>query len=306
LNGLPVDEPELLARTALAVQIDNHPGARPGQNLTRADLVVEANVEGDVTRFTAVVLCRRTEGLTGPIRSARYYNIDLWQDLGVLTVGFGASRVALNRFDAAAMPYVNGITGAWPWFRRAGGYAAPHNLYGDVEAIRAALDGNANLQQLAGRVRALRPPFTFDPESQLTSGRRVKALEIQTNPYWRFGWRWDGRLDAWQRIDGGADLIDAATGEPVTAVSVVVQRVTQDVVLGDPDPGGNPRRQQHMVGEGAGTLYANGRAIDLRWARPTAADGTRWTYAETGDPVVLEPGIVWWEIIATDAGLTES
>jgi hypothetical protein len=306
LNGLPVDDPGLLAGTVLAVQIDNDPGARPARNLTRADLVIEATVEGDVTRLTALVLCRPTEGLIGPIRSARYYNVDLWQDIGTLTIGFGASPGALKRFDAAGMPYVNGITGAWPWFRRYGTFAAPHNLYGDMEAVRSAMGSNANLDRLAARVRDVRPPFTFDADVDLPEGRRVKALEIRTNPYWRIGWNWDGALGTWQRLDAGKEITDAATGEPVTAGSVVVQRVAQEIVYGDPDPGGNPRRLQHLVGEGAGTLYVGGRAIDLRWSRPTAADGTRWTYADGGDPVVLPPGVVWWEIIPNGAGLTES
>jgi hypothetical protein len=295
-----------MARTALAVQIENHPGARPARNLSRADMVVEAPVEGDTTRFTAIVLCRSTEGLMGPTRSARYYNVDLWQDLGVLTVGFGASNGALDRFAAARMPYVNGISGAWPWFRRYGTYAAPQNLYSDVEAVRAALGSNANLDRLAATVRELRPPFAFDPDVELPAGRMVKALEIRTTSYWRIGWSWDGALGTWQRSDGGVAITDAATGERVAAGSVVVQRVAQETVYGDPDPGGNPRRLQHLVGEGAGTLYVGGRAIDLRWSRPTAADGTRWTYADGGDAVVLPPGVVWWEIIPTSAGITES
>jgi hypothetical protein len=295
-----------LTLTALAVQIDNHPGARPARGLNLADLVVEANVEGDTTRFTAVYLCRRTVGLTGPVRSARYYNIDLWQDLGVLTVGFGASRVALNRFEAAGMPYVNGITGAWPWYRRAGSYDAPHNLYGDIEAVRAGLTANPSLQRLAAGVRTLRPPFTFDADADRPAGRAVRAVEVRTNSYWRIGWRWEAARGAWQRLDGGSPVSDAVSGEPVLATSVVVQRVTQDVVYGDPDPAGNPRRLQHMVGQGSGTLYLEGAAIDLRWSRPSAADGTRWTYADGGGAVVLPPGVVWWEIIATDAGLTES
>jgi hypothetical protein len=306
LNGLPVDDAGLLARTALAVQIENHPGARPARNLSRADMVIEAPVEGDTTRFTAIILCRATEGLTGPTRSARYYNVDLWQDLGVLTVGFGASPGALNRFAAAHMPYVNGITGAWPWFRRYGTYAAPHNLYSDVEAVRAALGSNGNLDRLAATVHALRPPFTFDPEVELPAGRAVKGLEIRTNSYWRIGWIWDGAVGTWQRLDAGVAITDAATGEQVAAGSVVVQRVNQETVYGDPDPGGNSRRLQHLVGQGAGTLYVGGRAIDVRWSRPSAADGTTWTYAEGGDPVVLPPGVVWWEIIPTGAGLTES
>ncbi|HEX2140800.1 MAG TPA: DUF3048 domain-containing protein [Candidatus Limnocylindria bacterium] len=305
LNGLPLDDAAVLDSTALAVQIENHPAARPARNLTRADLVVEATVEGDTTRFTAIVLCRPTEGLTGPVRSARYYNIDLWQDLGVLTVGFGASNGALDRFASAGMPYVNGITGSWPWFRRFGTHAAPHNLYGDMGALRAALDDNAALARLASDVRPLRPPFTFDTEVVLPDGRSVTSLEIRTNSYWRIGWRWDAGLGAWRRMDAGADISDAATDEPVTAGTVLVQRVTQETVYGDPDPGGNPRRLQHLVGSGSGTVYVRGSAVDVLWSRPSADAGTTWTYADGGESVVLPPGVVWWEIVPVEASIAE-
>lgn len=306
LSGLPMDDASALELAALAVPIDNHPGARPARNLTRADLVIEAPVEGDTTRFTAVYLCQPTEGLTGPIRSGRYYMIDLWQDLHVLPLFFGASPGALSRFDSAGMPYANGITGAWPWFRRFGGYGAPHNLYGDLEAVRTAFGVNGRLDSLAARVGAVRPPFAFDPDIQLPTGRRVGAIEIRTSSSWRFGWTWDATLDAWRRSDGGKPVVDAISGGPVTAAHVVVQRVAQEIVYGDPDPGGNPRRYQHLVGSGTGTLYSGGRAIALLWSRPAAADGTRWTYEESGDPVVLPPGLIWWEIVPIGAGLTES
>ena len=306
LTGLPVDDPALLERTALGVQIDNHPKARPARNLSNADMVVEVPVEGDTTRFSAIYLCRTTVGLTGPIRSARYYAIDLWQDLGVLTVGFGASPPTLQRFSAAGMPYLNGINGGWPWFKRAGSFRAPHNLYGDLEALRAALGGGGGIDRLAAKVGPLRPPIAFDPEVTVPGGRLVQAIEIRTNPSWRFGWRWDPAEGAWSRQDAGKEIVDEVTGNPVTAAHVLVQRVTQEVVYGDPDPGGNPRRLQHLVGHGKGTLYTQGRGIDVLWSRPTASDGTRWTYADTGEPVILRPGVIWWEVIPIPAPLTES
>jgi len=306
LNGLPVDDPLLLDRVALAVQIDDHPQARPARNLSRADMIIEAPVEGDTTRFTAVFLCRATDGLTGPIRSARYYSIDLWQDLGVLTVGFGASHEALRRFAAAGMPYLNGITGAWPWFRRVGDYPAPHNLYGDVEAMRGALGSGGSIDRLAAKVGPLRPPFAFDPQARLPAGKDVAALEIHTTSYWRFGWTWDELGGVWARQDGGKLVVDEITGEPLTVTHVLVQRVVQEIPPGDPDPGGNPRRLQHLVGEGDGRLYSGGVAIELHWSRPTANNGTTWTYADTGEVVVLPPGVVWWEIVPITARVTES
>lgn len=306
LNGLPVDDPTRLDRVAVAVQVENNPLARPARNLSNADMVVEATVEGDTTRFSAIFLCRATVELTGPIRSARYYEIDLWQDLGILPVGFGASNGALQRFSAAGMPYVNGISGSWPWFKRHGTNRAPHNLYGDLEALRAALGGGGSIDRLAAKVGPLRPPFAFDPGVLLPTGRAVHTIDIRTSSSWRFGWTWDASGEVWARQDAGKAVADEVTGAQLTAAHVVVQRVTEEVVFGDPDPGGNPRRLQHMVGKGKGTLYTQGRAIDLLWSRPTAKDATRWTYADTGAPVVLPPGVVWWEIVPVGGKVTDS
>ncbi|MBA3688572.1 MAG: DUF3048 domain-containing protein [Chloroflexi bacterium] len=305
LSGLPLDDPSVVDRVAIAVQVENHPLARPARNLSNADMVVEAPVEGDVTRFSAIFLCRPTDGLTGPIRSARYYEVDLWQDLGILPVGYGASYGARSKFNAAGMPYVNGITGEWPWFQRAGGNAAPHNLYGDLETLRAAIGQGGPIDGLAALVHPLRPPFAFEVGVELPAGRPVSAFEMRTNSYWRFGWsvNADG---GWTRQDAAKTVFDEVTDKPLTATSVVVQRVEEEVVFGDPDPGGNSRRLQHLVGEGDGTLYSQGKAIALHWSRPTANDGTTWTYADSGEPVVLPPGQVWWEIIAIAASLTES
>lgn len=305
-TGLPVADPALLERTALAVQIDNNPLARPARNLSNADMVVEVPVEGDTTRFTAIYLCRHTIGLTGPIRSARYYEVDLWQDLHVLPIGYGGSPPTLQRFTTAGMPYVNGINGGWPWFHRAGSYRAPHNLYGDLETLRAALGGGGLLDRLAAQVAQVRPQIAFDPGAIVPTGRPVRALEIRTTNTWRFGWSWDSVAGLWTRHDAGKVVVDEVTGAPLTASHVLVQRVVEDVVYGDPDPGGNTRRYQHLVGHGDGTLYTAGRAIALKWSRPTAAAGTTWTYADTGAPVILQPGVIWWEVVPVRAGLTES
>jgi hypothetical protein len=306
LDGMPIAEGYEPIQPALAVQIENHPDARPGRNLNNADIIVETTVEGDTTRFTGIYYCDATDGMTGPVRSARYYNIDLWQDLHVLTVGFGASPGAVQRFINAGMPYPNGIEGGWPWYQRYGPRAAPHNLYVDLETMRDALTSNARLRALADRVDELRPPWQFNEDGELPDGgREVTQVDIRTNSFWRFGFTWDEDLGAYLRSDSGAYIEDEATGDPLAPASVIVQRVTQEVVFGDPDPGGNARRLQHLVGSGEGTLYTGGRAYDIRWERPTAEDGTRWTLADTGEELVLPPGQIWWEILPVESRLTE-
>lgn len=303
---MPLAEGVELEEPVLAVQIENHPEARPARNLNLADMIIEGTVEGDTTRFTALYHCDRTEGMTGPVRSARYYNIDLWQDLRVLTVGYGASPGAEQRFAAAGMPYPNGVYGQWPWYQRYGSRGAPHNLYVDLEGLRDGLTGNAALAALADRVEPLRPPFAFDEApNQPEASRAVSSIEMWTNSYWFFGFSWDPEQEVYLRSDAGVPIVDEATGDAVAPTSLVVQRVTQEVVFGDPDPGGYPRRLQHLVGSGDGTLYTGGGAYDLRWERPTAADATKWTFAATGEPVVLLPGQVWLEILPVEASLFE-
>jgi hypothetical protein len=307
LDGAPVAEGYEPVFPALAVQIENHPEARPGRNLSRADIIIEGTVEGDVTRFTGIFLCNETDGVTGPVRSARYYNVDLWQDLHVLTVGYGASDGTLERFARAGVPYVNGLSAPWPWYERSGARAAPHNLYVDLEAVRGALTSNDALGALADGVGELRPPWQFDDEPELPDdGRDVARIDMATNSFWRFGFVWDADQEVYLRTDAGAYIEDEATGEAVAPTSVVVQWVTQETVFGDPDPAGNPRRLQHLVGSGEGVVYTMGRAYAIEWERPTASDRTTWTFADTGEPVELPPGQVWWEILPIGSGLTES
>jgi hypothetical protein len=151
----------------------------------------------------------------------------------------------------------------------------------------------------------LRPPFQVDPDARIPTGPAVATVRITTTSSWRFAWTWDAALGAWRRSDGGTATMDAATGAQVSATSVVVQRITESVVSGDPDPGGNPRRDLHLVGTGVGTLYVAGSAIPVRWSRPKASDLTAWTYLD-GSPMILPPGKIWWELVPGIGTVTNS
>jgi hypothetical protein len=297
LNGLALADPSRLKLPALAVQIENHPLARPVTNLGRADMVIEATVEGDVTRYTGIYLCRKSKGLVGPVRSGRYYSIDLWQDLHVLPFFFGAGGEGIHRYQAAHMPFVNGISGGWPYFYRSRARPAPDNLYANLQLVRNDFGHNTRLDRLAHRVGELRPGLKFRSGVDLPTGRAVHRVQLWTNSYWNFGWEWDRQLGAWRRNEGGREHIDAGTGHVLAATSVLVQFVREDVVYGPHDPGGYPRRYHHLVGHGRATLYVRGRAIAVRWVRPTPRSRTRWTYVHGGERVILPPGVVWREIL---------
>jgi len=305
MNGTQLSNPSLADRVPILVQIENNPIARPPTGLNLADLVIESPVEGDTTRFSAVFMCLESlNASVGPVRSARYYNIDYWQQMRAVTFHFGGAGKVLRRFNGEGMPFANGLTGGWGFFFRAGPWAAPHNVYFDVDAGRAQLEGGflSALADAAGEVRA---PFVFDDDPELPEGRAVNGVGIQTSSFWRFGWEWSPDAGRWLRTDGGAANFEALSGDRISARTVIVQVVRQDVLIGENDPGGFPRRYQYLVEDGVGVLYINGRGHDVRWSRPTAGDVTTWTYADSGEPVILPPGRIWWEIVPVGSSIGE-
>ena len=305
MNGATVDDPALVERVPIIAQIENNPIARPPTGLNRADLVIEAPVEGDTTRFMAVFMCREAvNSFVGPIRSARYFNIDLYQQLRGVTLHFGGAGKVLSRLDASNVRRVNGLTTNWYFFRRAGPWGAPHNVYLDVDAVRHEME-EGGLRDVADVPGDRRSPFEFDPDVKMPKGRAVSSIGLTTASFWHFGWTLNQEGDRWLRTDGGAPNFDKQTGDRLNARTVIVQVVRQDVLPGELDPGGYPRRYQYLVDEGDGVLYVDGRGYDVRWSRLDKRDVTSWTYADTGKPVVLPPGRVWWEIVPRGSAITE-
>ena len=305
MTGGELSRPNLADRVPIIVQIENNPIARPPSGLNLADLVIEAPVEGDTTRFMAVFMCRQqVDAIVGPVRSARYFNADLYQQLRGLTLHFGGGFKVLSSLNVQGVPRVDGLTTGWYFFQRAGIWGAPHNVFLDVDAVRTEME-EGGLQAAADIKRAGRAPFRFDPDARLRHGRRVDSIALSTSSFWHFGWTWDEGSGRWLRTDGGAPNFDAITGDRINARTVVVQVVQQDILPGELDPGGFPRRYQHLVGSGDGVLYVDGRGYDVRWERESADERTTWTYARNGKRVELPPGKVWWEIVPVGSAVSE-
>ena len=100
LTGLPGTVPD---RPAAVVKIDNGGPARPQTGLNAADIVVEEEVEGGITRFAAVF--HSTPSVVGPVRSGRTTDIGIINGLGSpLLLYSGANQVtdALPRPSSSA------------------------------------------------------------------------------------------------------------------------------------------------------------------------------------------------------------
>lgn len=97
------------------------------------------------------------------------------------------------------------------------------------------------------------------------------------------------------RSQAGALHVDAATGQPIVATSVVVQFVpTWELAF----RGGETYLDMQQTGVGRAVYFENGLVVEGSWFRPSLGDVTRYL-APDGSPIAFRPGPVWVQIVPT-------
>jgi hypothetical protein len=280
LTGEPGTVPN---RPAAVVKIDNGSAARPQTGLNQADLVVEEEVEGGLTRFAAVFHSRSFT--VGPVRSGRTTDIGVLGSLGTpLLLYSGANQVTdtlLRRQTYVQNRSYATSSGYWRGHGR-----APSNLYSDTGPHWASASGGP-------------PPahFAYRPTGDAVGGSLVSGLTVSYRAN-RVAWTWDGT--AWLRSQGGRAHI-VRSGDRVSAANVVVIEA-QEVATGMVDSSGASVPEFVSVGTGRAVVYTAGHRIEGIWTRPSLASVATLTTAN-GDVIELTPGRTWIELVEAGAGM---
>ena len=281
LTGLP-GQPS--SRPAAVVKIDNSSAARPQAGLDVADIVVEEEVEGGLTRFAAVF--HSTSAIVGPVRSGRTTDIGVINGFGrPLLLYSGANGVTdtlLLRQTNVQNRSASRSSGYW----RQSGRRAPSNLYSDTGPHWASASGGPPPAQFAYRSPGEAAGGT--PDGDLTVSYRANTAS----------WSWDGT--AWLRSQGGK-AHTASSGNRISAANVVVVEARK-VDTGMVDSSGATVPEFVFVGSGKATVFTGGNRIEGSWTRPTLGSVATLT---TGDGSVIEltPGRTWIELIQAGAGM---
>lgn len=281
LTGLPGPVPD---RPAAVVKIDNSPKARPQVGLEQADIVVEEEVEGGVTRLAAVF--HSLGGVVGPVRSGRTTDIPVIDGLGSpLLVYSGANQVTdalLLRQPGVQNRSAERTSGYW----RERSRKAPSNLFTDLAAQWASATGGPPQAQFAYRADG-QAPVGGQPATSFTVSYRAN----------RVSWAWNGEL--WARSQGGAPHVVAAGGQLAVANVVVVETAKLDT--GMVDTSGARVPEFAFVGAGPAAVFTGGQRIAATWTRPTLRSAVTLTAAD-GSVVGLTPGRTWVEVVEAGAG----
>lgn len=279
LDGVIVRDINATNTPVLAVIIDDAIDAQPASAVAAASLVIEAPVEGPITRLLAFYPADADIPEIGPVRSARPYFAEWVKEFNAVFAHVGGSPAGLDRITQLNIRDLNEFARG-KYFWRSNGRGAPHNAYTSTELLRKAID---DLK------------FGSAPEYEPWLWKDDQPAEIDpartTPPFYPEGWEYDSKRNAYRR-PFGREIYRDAEGNEAWAKNVVLLRTdiaVIDAVL---------RKRIRTTGEGAAEVYQDGRRIVGVWKKKTPASRLRF-YDADGNEVQFNAGLTWITIGAT-------
>ncbi|MCM3630847.1 DUF3048 domain-containing protein [Paenibacillus glycanilyticus] len=255
LTGLK-RETEAAARP-VAVMINNLKPARPQSGLTNADVVWEVLAEGGITRLVAIFQStdKGTDPI-GPIRSIRPYLIDIGESYGAILAHSGASNDAYDILQHQDKPYLDEISNAGSYFWRSKDRKAPHNLYSELDKLRAGADKKNYRSEVTV------PAYPFAEEGATAAGAAATSIQIKfLLKDYKVSYEYDAAGGLYKRSINDEPHTDLNNGEQLSAVNVAVLGANHKTL----DDAG--RLSVDLHAGGPALLFQRGKVIECEWVR---------------------------------------
>ena len=303
LTGTPAPGNVVPQRPAIAMKVDNYSlgpapaEARPQSGLDYADIIFEEQVEGSITRYAAVFQCRNAPSLVGPIRSARWTDVQMLSQLGhPLFVHVGGIIPVLQTINASSL--VNVDLGTHPTLEEnPPGRYAPYDTYTTTHAIWSAISAPA---------KAPAPIFTYS--RVVPAGESVSQVHLDWSGTSDIYWRWNPGTGTWLRFYNVGSA--SAPNIQPDVLTDGVQNQAQNVIIQDvsitygpwvENSQGGLEAESHIIdNHGNAYILRNGRMIAGTWSAGAAGTPTVFL-TRSGHPIDLAPGRTWVEIYPNTA-----
>ena len=272
LTGVADITPGTSARP-VALMVENSSTARPQLGLDKADLFLEAETEGGITRIMAVFAgASRVPAEIGPIRSARSPFVTVAQSLDAVYGHAGGSTLGLANIQNFGLDDVNFLSNA----SQAGWRDAA--LSAQRGAEHSLLTGREKLESFIGdrgyATSTSHPsPFRFDsPRAGDGAGNRV---QLSFSGLQRVCFLYDEGAGLYNKYNGTLDSM-----EPHVMTDGAQIAVANVIIMYDEKYNEDADHINFRLNAGDGVLLTAGTSREIRWTRTaeslsfTEADGT--------------------------------
>ena len=288
-------------RPAIAMKVDNYSlgpapaEARPQSGLDYADVIFEEQVEGAITRYVAVFQCHNAPGLVGPIRSARWTDVQMLSQLGhPIFIHVGGINPVIAYINRSSLVNVDLTTNLET---HPTGRFAPYDTYTTTQGVWA---------QEKNLTKAPAPIFTYS--TKVPTGEAVSQVHLDWSGTSDIYWRWNASNGTWQRYYNVGYQSSPNIQPDILADGV--QNQVQNVIVQDvnitygpwvENSGGGLEAESHIIGQsGRAFIFRNGRMIKGTWSVGAIGSTTRFLDS-AGRVIPLQPGRTWVEIYPVGA-----
>lgn len=281
----------------MAVMIDNE-GTRvlPQGGLDKAQIVYEVIVEGGLTRLMPVFWGTEPE-MIGPVRSARHYFLDFCMEYDAIYVHYGGSPQAGTGIKELKINEIDGIALGPDYF---------WDLTSDPKNWQDSYTSMEKLKKYAQK-REFRDttdvefPFIYNESSDnIGQPGGYDALTVTLKyPSMTVRFDYDSGTGKYKRFRYGKEHMERVSGKQLEAKNIIVLHVPNWTIEGDNEG----RQDMDTTGTGKGYFITCGKAAKIKWSKESRSSQTKYTY-ENGEPVVLNRGQTWIQIMPVNAKVT--
>jgi hypothetical protein len=278
-----------------AVMIDNE-GSKvlPQGGLDKAQIIYEIIVEGGLTRLMPVFWGTDPE-MIGPVRSARHYFLDYCMEYDAIYVHYGESPQAGRDVDKFRIDEIDGI------------YLGPDVFWDLTNDPKNWQDSYTSMDKLKAYAQKRKYesatdakfPFTYNRTDVIpASGQPASAVTLKY-PSMTVKYEYNASTGLYSRFRYGKPHMERVSGEQLKAKNIVVMHVPNYDIKGDPAG----RQEVETTGSGKGYFITGGKAVKIKWSKESRSSQTKYT-DEQGNPITLNRGQTWIQIVPVTAGVT--
>lgn len=264
----------------IALMVENSSTARPQLGLDEADVFLEAETEGGITRIMAVFAgASRVPDEIGPLRSARSPFVTVAQSLDAVYCHAGGSTLGLANIQKFGLDDVNFLSNAsqagWRDPELSSQRGTEHSLLSGGQKLTDFITGQGYAASTDNP-----SPFQFDsPKAGDGLGNKV---QLSFSGLQRVCFLYDEATQLYNKYNGTLDKM-----EPHVMVDGTQIAVTNVVIMYDEKYNEDADHINFRLNAGDGVFLTGGTSRNIRWTR--TADRLSFT-KEDGSALSFNPG----------------